>query len=187
MHHPTSPLVPYSLCKLSGLYNEATPLPSAATLYCRSPNEMDAVATPSFDWQLSRGEVRGSGLGAFASWSAISRRDSIEIFTRRVFSSHNSLFNCHWQFKNATSCCSCVAVAVVVVHVLLLFVCCCSWCCCCSSLSTLGFLIAYSTYLLAKQVAQSTVRTAPITPTAHRRPLATEPRSTTVTVAAAAL
>lgn len=80
----------------------------------------------------------------------------------------------------------------VVVHVLLLLLllfvccCCCSWCCCCSSLSTLGFLIAYSTYLLAKQVAQSTVRTAPITPTAHRRPLATEPRSTTATVAAAA-
>lgn len=125
MHPPPYPHVPYSLCKLSGLYNEATPLPSAATLYCRSPNEMDAVATPSFDWQLSRGkvrwgEVRSSGLGAIASWSAISRRDSIEIFTRRVFSSHNSLSNCHWQFKNATSCCSCVAVAVIVVRVLLL-------------------------------------------------------------------
>lgn len=126
MHPPPYPHIPYSLCKLSGLYNEATPLPSAATLYCRSPNEMDAVATPSFDWQLSRGkvrwgEVRGSGLGAIASWSAISRRDSIEIFTRRVFSSHNSLSNCHWQFKNATSCCSCVAVIVVRV-LLLLFV-----------------------------------------------------------------
>lgn len=180
MHPPPYPPIPYSLCKLSGLYNEPTPLPSAAALQMKWMPLPRPVSTGNCR-EVRWGEARWGA----AAWGRLPRGARSPVAIRLKYLHVAYLVRIIRSLIVTDS----LRMRPVVVHVLLLLFmccCCCSWCCCCSLLSTLGFFIAYSTYLLAKQVAQSTVRTAPITPTAHRRPLATEPRSTTATVAAAA-
>lgn len=173
--HPPSPRRPTVSANYLAYITSQLLLPRPLHPHCIPALQMKLMPLPrpvlTGNWQLSRGG--GEGWGA-AGWGRLPRGARSPVAIRLKYLHVAYLVRIIRSLIVTDS----LRMRPVAVHVLLLFV----------LLLLLLFVIvntrfSYCLFHLFISQTSPTVRTAPITPTAHRRPLATEPRNPTATAA----